>query len=82
VDPEGQLPYACEFECAECAHEAPAEDEVIAETGPTDPGPSFNTSQAFLLHNRPGANRVIYLDFDGHVDNTPGNWKDGASAPP
>jgi autotransporter-associated beta strand protein len=25
---------------------------------------------------------VIYLDFDGHVDNTPGNWKDGAYAPP
>ena len=82
VDPEGQLLYACEFECAECAHEEPAEDEVIAEIEPTDPGPSFDTSQAFLLHSRPGANRVIYLDFDGHVDNTPGNWKDGASAPP
>ena len=55
---------------------------MIAESiGPTDPGP-FDTSEAFLLHSRPGANRVIYLDFDGHVDNTPGNWKDGASAPP
>ena len=55
---------------------------MIAESiGPTDPAP-FDTSEAFLLHSRPGANRVIYLDFDGHVDNTPGNWKDGASAPP
>ncbi len=81
VDPEGQLLYACEFECADCAHEAPEADGVIAEIGPTDPGPSFDTSQAFLLHSRPGANRVIYLDFDGHVDTTSGNWKDGASAP-
>ena len=81
VDPAGQLIYACEFECAECAHDTPEADGEIAELGPTDPAP-YDTSQAFLLHSRPGANRVIYLDFDGHVDNTSGNWVDGASAPP
>ena len=80
VDPEGQLLYACEFECAHCDHEAPEAEGDIAEIGPTDPTP-FDTSEAFLLHSRPGANRVIYLDFDSHVDNTSGNWKDGASAP-
>jgi autotransporter-associated beta strand protein len=81
VDPEGQLLYACEFECAHCGHEAAEAEAEIAETGPTDPAP-FDTAGAFLLHSRPGANRVIYLDFDGHIDNTPGNWKDGASSPP
>ena len=29
--------------------------------------PPFPSEQTFLLHSRPGANRVIYLDFDGHV---------------
>jgi len=42
---------------------------------------SYDTSQAFLLHSRPGANRVIHLDFDGHTDNTPGYWKAGAASP-
>lgn len=27
----------------------------------------FPYSQTFQLHSRPGSNRVIYLDFDGHV---------------
>ncbi len=82
VDPVGELFYACPPACADCAHEALEGEAVIAESiGPTDPGP-FDTAEAFLLHSRPGANRVIYLDFNGHVDNTPGNWKDGASAPP
>ena len=82
VNPQGELFYACELACEDCDHADAAEDEVIAESiGPTDPGP-FDTAEAFLLHSRPGANRVIYLDFDGHVDNTPGNWKEGAAAPP
>jgi autotransporter-associated beta strand protein len=82
VDPAGRLLFACELECADCDHAHAEEDDNVAESiGPTDPSP-FDTSQAFLLHSRPGANRVIYLDFDGHVDNTPGYWKDGAYAPP
>jgi autotransporter-associated beta strand protein len=82
INPQGELYYACPPACEHCAQEAPENDGVIAESiGPTDSGP-FDTSEAFLLHSRPGANLVIYLDFDGHVDNTPGYWKDGASAPP
>jgi hypothetical protein len=27
----------------------------------------FSYEQTFQLHSRPGANRVIYLDFNGHV---------------
>ena len=29
--------------------------------------PRSRTTETFLLHSRPGANRVIYLDFDGHT---------------
>jgi autotransporter-associated beta strand protein len=81
ADREGRLYYACDSHC-EHEVEAAAEAEVSTlSIGPTDPAP-FPTQEAFLLNSRPGANRVIYLDFDGHVDNTPGNWKDGAFAPP
>ena len=84
VDPEGQLFYACELQCADSCHAKTAEAaaaEVIAESiAPTDLSP-YDTSQAFLLHSRPGANRVIHLDFDGHIDNTPGYWKAGAASP-
>lgn len=82
INTQGRLFYACPPACEHCVHEAEEESGIIAESiGPTDPGP-FDTSEAFLLHSRPGANLVIYLDFDGHVDNTPGYWKAGASAPP
>ncbi|QFU21864.1 PKD domain-containing protein [Shewanella eurypsychrophilus] len=33
----------------------------------TTPETALNESQTFLLHSRPGADRVILLDFDGHV---------------
>lgn len=37
----------------------------------------LNLSQTFLLHSRPGSNRVVYLDFNGHsVAGTA--WNDGA----
>ena len=81
VNRSGQLFYACELLCVHDQSPQATEAAVGAESiGPTDPSP-FDTSQAFLLHSRPGANRVIYLDFDGHTDTTPGFWKDGAYAP-
>lgn len=82
VNRSGQLFYACELNCAHGDSPLATEAAEGAESiGPTDAGP-YDPSQAFLLHSRPGANRVIYLDFDGHIDNTPGFWKDGAAAPP
>lgn len=82
VDRNGELLYACGLGCGDCHHEEiPAETPAVESVGPIDP-PPFDTTEAFLLHSRPGAKRVIYLDFDGHIDNTPGNWRDGASAPP
>ena len=32
--------------------------------------PLYDLDQTFQLHSRPGANRVIYLDFDGHDGST------------
>ncbi|WP_076407977.1 PKD domain-containing protein [Shewanella sp. UCD-KL12] len=37
-------------------------------TGPiTTPETSLSEQQTFLLHSKPGADRVIFLDFDGHI---------------
>jgi autotransporter-associated beta strand protein len=87
ADPElrvtrsGQLFYACGLNCAHGGHPQATEPAMdTASIAPTDPSP-YDTSQAFLLHSRPGANRVIHLDFDGHADNTPGYWVDGAVSP-
>ncbi|MFH1084553.1 MAG: VCBS repeat-containing protein [Chloroflexota bacterium] len=45
------------------------------------PAPPYPTSQTFLLHSRPGASKVIYLDFTGHVTTgTPWNSYLGISA--
>lgn len=45
----------------------PAEDagEPFAATLETDSGP-FDSEHTFRLHSRPGAAKVVFLDFDGH----------------
>ena len=81
VNRRGELFYACGLNCAHATPPQATEAAMnVASIGPTDVAP-FDTSQAFLLHSRPGANRVIYLDFDGHTDTTPGFWVDGAASP-
>ena len=81
VTRSGQLFYACGLNCAHGGHPQATEPAMdTASIAPTDPAP-YDSSQAFLLHSRPGANRVIHLDFDGHTDNTPGFWKAGAASP-
>ncbi len=75
---EGRLFYACDLHKHAAAPVAEAPPSAVI--SPTDPAP-YDTEEAFLLHTRPGANRVIYLDFDGHIDNTAGYWVDGAASP-
>jgi hypothetical protein len=45
------------------------EQSIEAESSGTPEGASEapSASEAFILHSRPGANRTIYLDFDGHT---------------
>lgn len=72
VDELGRLFYVCQFEFP------PPDDneEVVAETSPIDTG-AVDRTQTFLLHSRPGATKIIYLDFDGH-DASATSW--GADA--
>ena len=61
----------------------PEEAGAIDDNGSVlDPGP-YPLSDTFKLHSKPGAQRVIYLDFDGHTTSSSA-WKSGATivAPP
>jgi len=53
-----------------------------SETGPTVELGPFPYTDTFKLHSRPGSNRVIFLDFDGHVtSNTSWNTSYTGGAP-
>ena len=60
ADTHGRLLYACEF--GTLPSNAPA-----AENAGTIAEAPLPYSQTFLLHSRPSATSVIYLDFDGQV---------------
>src|SRR5687767_7326036 len=45
----------------------PWELEEDAAAAVVEAAPPFPTNQTFLLHSRPDATKVIYLDFDGHT---------------
>lgn len=60
LDPRGRLNYLCEGLVA----------PVVTGQTNLDAGPAaalFPLSQTFLLHSKPGSNRKIFLDFDGHT---------------
>ncbi len=40
---------------------------ALAEAGQPEAVPPFPLGDTFKLHSRPGATKVVYLDFDGHV---------------
>jgi hypothetical protein len=60
LDRDNKLLYLCRFDIA-AADTLP---EPVVSTIPSVPLP---LDQTFLLHSLPGASRVIFLDFDGHV---------------
>jgi len=47
----------------------PTRQGAVASSGPTVPGdaPSATLDDAFLLHSRPGAPNVVFVDFDGDI---------------
>lgn len=47
--------------------DATEQAQIIENNAPTAAAAPYDYSQTFRLHSRPGASRVIYLDFDGHV---------------
>ncbi|MFC5379400.1 zinc-dependent metalloprotease family protein [Aquipuribacter nitratireducens] len=59
----------------EVGHDEPADEHAHAEAPGSDGDDTLTTAEAplagstdvFALHSRPGAERVVYLDFDGHV---------------
>ncbi len=60
LDEDGRMFYRDELptEAAEAA-------QAAGDGGGTTTIPAYPTSQTFALHSLPGANRTIYLDFDG-----------------
>ena len=65
LDREGRAHYVCQV--------LPA--QVGPDTTPYTSTALYPLSQTFLLHSRPGATKVIYLDFKGHVT-TGTSWND------
>lgn len=59
VNEQGDIAYADAFSPSDAA--TPTEGAQFAENM------AISADQAFLLHSRPGASNVIYLDFDGHT---------------
>jgi PKD repeat protein len=64
MDRQGHLHFICEGLM-------PLQNAVVraqtTTTGTTIPSGPFPVDQTFLLHTKPGASKVIYLDFDGHT---------------
>jgi len=68
LDRQGRLFYVCEF--------GPPQLGPVGESTNTPPlNPLYQLNQTFKLHSRPGASRIIYLDFDGHDASTT-SWGD------
>lgn len=65
VDQQGRLYYVCEFKLP-----PKVEGPVGESTNTPVLNPLYALDQTFKLHSRPGASRVIYLDFDGHDAST------------
>lgn len=72
IDPRGRLFYV-----------EPTADNVVGQAGTADSpvvseAAPFDLSQTFLLQSKPGSQRVLYLDFNGH--STSGTaWNSGAA---
>lgn len=59
LDRSGQAFFSCENQ--------PATTQVGPDTTPYTSTATYPLDQTFKLHTRPGANKVIYLDFNGHT---------------
>lgn len=62
LDPSDRLLYQCGMGLPEGV----AAPDTIAEADAPVSMETYPLEQTFMLHSRPGASKVIYLDFDGH----------------
>ncbi len=62
VDASGRLFYACQVTNQDAEAKPDADMPRLKDSLSTT-----SESEVFRLHSRPGATKVIYLDFDGHV---------------
>ncbi len=72
VDAKGKPLYVCN-------HGPVAEANVGQQTDPYVATATFPLADTFKLHSRPGAKRIIFLDFDGHVTRGT-SWNSGFTA--
>ena len=73
LTPDNTFIYACNFNAA--SRNPSAVPGFRIQTGPdtspyTGTPTTVNATTAFQLHSRPGASRVLYLDFNGHTTPT------------
>lgn len=65
LTPEGEAFHVCAI---------PSDAAVGSDNAAFVQTAQYPAAQTFRLHSRPGARRVIYLDFDGHVTPAGGPW--------
>ncbi|SDB65799.1 Por secretion system C-terminal sorting domain-containing protein [Flavobacteriaceae bacterium MAR_2010_188] len=72
VDQDGSILYADSFSADH--------SEIVSEESISPATQSISASEIFKLHSKPGASRVVYIDFDGEVlTNTAWNASAGVS---
>lgn len=75
VDARGRLLYVCDWHIPPATNTAPEFHPLVNSPA------GFPYEQTFRLHSRPGATKIIYLDFDGH-DGSGTSWGSDAIARP
>ena len=74
VDAAGGLYYA---DPLPIPGDPPGEQDSAGASAGADSDAPFPLAETFTLHSRPGATKVIYLDFDGHLTPAGTRWNDG-----
>lgn len=84
ISGDNRLYYACKMVAPIGSVPGGAALQTGPDTSPyTTTAPTVDAYSAFQLHSRPGASRMLYLDFNGHV--TPrnvGGWRSTAIITP
>jgi len=72
---DGELYYVCDFPTPKETPHAPTENAVSTDAAPTIAAAAVPIATPPLRHSRPGATKILYLDFNGHAI-TGTTWND------